>query len=1787
MAESLRDLVVSLSLNTDNFTRNINSVNKQIREAESYFKLASAGVKDFDASAAGLSAKVEMLQRKLHLQKDAVGQYERALTAASSKLQECYTRQEDYAQRLADAKAKQADLRAEVEIATVNYEKYRDSLGDSDSATIAAKANMEAFQQELKEADAEVEKLSGQNDALKRSTQNAADAVNTAQTQLNRANAALRETEAELRETNRQLRTAQSTWTAAGKAMTEFGERCEKIGKSTEQLGKTLTRTVTTPIVGLGTAAVKASLDFESSFAYVRKTVNGTEADFQALAEASKRMSTEIATSTDEINAVMATGGQLGIATEHIEEFARVMIDLSNASTDLDADTAATQLAKFANIMGTSQGQFSNIGSTIAMLGNNFATTEAPIAEMAMRIAGAGKQVGLTEAQVLALATALSSVGIQAQAGGSSISKALINMEVAATTGGDALTDFARICGVTEKQFVEQWKSDPIRVFQLFIERLSQMSDEGISAVAALDEIGVSEIRLRDTMLRAVNATDLFARAQDMAAQAWEENTALADKANVRYNTTASKLTNLKNKAVLFAQTLGDDLRPTLDKIVEGVNGFIDKLSGLDSAERQQIIRIAAVVASIGPLLLAFGKVTRGIGTVSKGIGTFATAVGKAGGGFSGFISVLSKSPAVWAAVAVAVIAGTVALADYVSGAKAAREALKGMEETAKSWKETAADTFYGSSKGLSFFGMSTEDFVKSGESVRQTSAQWLSGLITVWTDGKKETNAIVKEWTDSWKNLTAETRTGLESLKATADAHGYTGLSTQMQADLDTLDAMDKEIGRLLKKRQSRNFTDADRIRLQELVDARDAIAIKYKLVPENGSETEGFETIRKKVNAEIARAQARGQEVSGEVYENAVVASAEGLAALNAELDKQYDAEYAVIQLMDNEAEKQAAINALNERYNAGRRANALEYAQLLSELVPPVWEETNIQTAKTQIGDLTQLLRQYSAAETDAEKKQLLPQLNQLTSQMDEGALTEYVALLTQIQSLMDSGMSEAEVQAMFPDIDFTGALDQLAAIQAYLNSNSWDPNLTSLNEMFGEAVGEEVLKIATDLDMTGAQARWTEWAANPGAITTDAIVQSYTEAKDATKQQPIVEAFVSKYTEIAEGASTASLTPTGLVAYVTAYAEATTGTDVSALNPTNITAMVSAYKELASGTDVSTLTPGEITAYISRYLEAKGVDTSGLTPDAITAFVMAYEEATGGASVSALSPSGVVAMVAKYAEAEGVDLTALNPGQIMATVTAFAEATGCDKSALLKEFTAYITEYKEAEGVRKPTLNVQVGLSGYDLLSYRRWLRNNTVEVEGIVRLKEVYEDPSSALAEEGVRFWKNGEEIPVTAVTADMLTADDVAVLDTDGTMHILISTEVTGAPEAIAEMREQVAEVDQLGVTALGRAAGIMPTSLMGFIDSAEQRIKDAAGRMGQWWNFIYGGDEGIQRTLDTSMQLDFNADRVAELATYVAEVMTAIKNGTPVAQADIDNLQKIMTFVQDLDTAGVGGNITGGIAEELEAAGWDVSAETLATNLETAINSAFIIESPSKRMHPVGENVAAGIGEGASGYDFSTEAGAIASAIEGAIIAALPETAFSGSADTAMAGLASSMSGYSFATAGSAVGTNAKSAVSSSLTSVSLRSVGVNAMAGLAAGIRSGQASVVSAMRRAASAAVSAAKSQLKIASPSRVFRDEVGAMTMKGFGEGVSAEAKKQASVISNAARYLTGAAKDSAIGFNTSSVQNSYSQDSSVTLTGNSFYVRDETDIRSLAIEIATLTKRQQRGKGLRMA
>ena len=1737
MSETLRDLVVSLSLNSDNFTRNIRSVQKQIQEAQSSFKLASAGVADFEKTAAGLSTKLDTLKRTLSLQKDAVGQYERALGQASDKLQECYTRQGDYAQRLEEAKNRQAQLKQEVASAAAAYKQYRAALGETDSATIAARGNLDLVKEEYRQQTAEVRKLSAQQTALQKSTQNAADAFTTAQTKLNNARAAVKQTQADIESCNRALKTAQSQWTAMGKTLEDFGQKASATGKALTGAGKTLTTTVTTPIVAMGTAAIKASLDFESSFTSVRKTVDATESEFSALASASKSMSTQIAASTTEINEVMATAGQLGIANDYLVDFTRTMIDLGN-STDIVANDAASTLAKFANITTMDQSQFGNLGATLVDLGNNFATVESDIMNMSLRLAAAGHQVGLTEPQILGFAAALSSVGVRAEMGGSAFSKALINMEVAAETGGQALEDFARVSGMTAEGFKALWDSDPAAAFQAFIVGLAQMDEAGVSAIATLQEIGIAEIRLRDTLLRSVNANELFAEAQAMAVNAWEENTALTEEANKRYATTESRLTNLKNTAVLFAQQIGDDLNPTIQELIDGANELLEGFLAMDETQRQQIVRMAAYAAAAGPVLLVLGKATKGIGTLSTGIGKFATAVGKAGGGMSGFLSVLSKSPAVWLAIAAATVTATVAFADYISGAKQAREALAAMQQTAEDWKNTAAETFYGTSEGLSFFGMSEGDFSRQ----TQSAQDWLDGLLKVWTDGEKETDEIVSSWTDSFKALTASTREELSNLKATADESGYTGVSEQLARDIETLDSLDAEIEALLKKRQNGYFSEDDQIRLQELIDTREAIEIKYNLTP---ADTDGFEGIAQKVEAEVARAQARGQSgADASVYENAVKAAAEGMAAVNAELDAQYDKEYAVVQLIEDSTERQNALDELNARYNENRLAAAREYAQTLAGVVMPVWEQDDIQQANQQVDTLLTKLREYSMA-GEGEKPAILEDLADLSSEMDEGALTEYLSLITQIQSLMDSGMSEEEVQSMFPEIDVSGLMDQFAGVADYIDLIKTD--LPGLYSMFNESLPEEVLKIATDLDMTGAQARWNAFAANPGAITTEAIITGYTEAEAAAAQQPKIEAFITKYTVTDETDATA-LSPQGIIAYVSAYAEATNGADVSGLTPENVTAMVAAYEELASGADATALKPSEITAYISRYMEANGVDTSGLTPDGLTAFVLAYQEVTGGALTTALTPDDITAMVARYMEADGVDLSALSPDQVEAVVSAYAEATGCDKSQLLTSFTAYITAYQEAEGVTVPQPKTRVVITGYDYLAFNQLNQNPNLELEVPVRLGELDEGELEQKINVGqVKYWQDGVEIPVDMVPENAITPDTVASLDADGTLHVLITPEVTGTQEAVDAIRPVVDEVDQLGVTTAGKAIGLLPTTTMDLIDSAIGRLQSYQETLDYgWWDKFWAsvrGESTDQGVLDTSMKMDFSPETVAGLSAYISELVVAIQQGQQLSEEDLTNLQNIVTFLNGLEMTDTGQHVKEGVAQGMTEAGWSSDAETVAANLQAALNAALGIQSPSTRMKPTGSNVAAGVGAGMGEHDFTGEASLLAGRLSSAVSAAMPASL--------------------------------------------LRPAGLNAMLGLTAGINAGRSGVISAMRSAARAAVNAAKSELQIHSPSKVFEDEVGVMTMRGWGRGVLKESKAQAKIIRNAVRYLTGEAKAGSITTTSNDNRRTYNQQSTISFEGSNFYINDRQDAYALAVEIASLTRRQQRGKGLRMA
>lgn len=294
------------------------------------------------------------------------------------------------------------------------------------------------------------------------------------------------------------------------------------------------------------TAAVRSGVDFESAFAGVRKTVDATETQLASLRKEILQMSNTIPLAATEIAGIAEAAGQLGIETDNISGFTKTMADLGVA-TNMTSEQAATSLARLANITQMPQENFDRLGSTVVALGNNLATTESEIVDMAMRLAGTGSQVGMTEAQILSFSGALSSVGIQAEAGGTAFSTLMSDMQLATATGGEELQNFASVAGMSAEEFKKAFEQDAAQAIVSFIQGLSRAQENGTSAIQVLDDMGISEIRLRDSLLRAAGASDVFTEAIQIGNEAWENNTALTKEAEQRYDTVESKLTLLKN----------------------------------------------------------------------------------------------------------------------------------------------------------------------------------------------------------------------------------------------------------------------------------------------------------------------------------------------------------------------------------------------------------------------------------------------------------------------------------------------------------------------------------------------------------------------------------------------------------------------------------------------------------------------------------------------------------------------------------------------------------------------------------------------------------------------------------------------------------------------------------------------------------------------------------------------------------------------------------------------------------------------------------------------------------------------------------------------------------------------------------------------------------------------------------------------------------------------------------------------------------------------------------------
>ena len=299
-----------------------------------------------------------------------------------------------------------------------------------------------------KEAQKKLNKLNREQEKLS----NSPDGIENKEYKLKNLGDEILATENKLRKLNKQMAEVNElNLNRLIKSLETAGDRLDKASQKTKYLSAAA--------AGGLVVSAKAAMDYESAFAGVEQMVEGTDEELQKINNDIREMALTTPQSATVLAGIAKDAGQLGVSTPYVTEFTKMVADLVSV-TDLGAEEGAANLAKFANVLQMDEKYYSNLGSTILQLGKSAASAETEIVDMAQKVAATGNLTGMTAPQIMAYSTALSDVGIEADAGGSALSKLLRRMQIAVETGNKDLKKFASAAGMSSKEFVAAFRDD-------------------------------------------------------------------------------------------------------------------------------------------------------------------------------------------------------------------------------------------------------------------------------------------------------------------------------------------------------------------------------------------------------------------------------------------------------------------------------------------------------------------------------------------------------------------------------------------------------------------------------------------------------------------------------------------------------------------------------------------------------------------------------------------------------------------------------------------------------------------------------------------------------------------------------------------------------------------------------------------------------------------------------------------------------------------------------------------------------------------------------------------------------------------------------------------------------------------------------------------------------------------------------------------------------------------------------------------------------------------------------
>ena len=405
-----------------------------------------------------------------------------------------------------------------------------------------------------------------------------------------------------------------------------MGDRVIALGSAMTKAGSTMTKGITLPLVGLGTAAVTTTAGFESAMSQVQATM-GITADatsklggqtvntMKALEDLAKEMGASTKFSATEAAAAINNMAMAGYDVEQIYQALPQVLSLASAGA-LDLDYATQLVANGLNVMGLETSDAAEMADKLAVTASKAYGSVSDFGEGILIAGGQAKLANVSLTDTLTALGILGDNGISASEGGTALRNTIKNLYTPTTDAAKALEEL----GVTTAN-----SDGTLRDFQ------EVLKDLGGSLDGLTEEQRVQYMsRIFDTeTISAANA--LLGNCGDR----WDELSASIDNANgaaekmadTQLDNLSGQLTILKSSLEGAAIAFGELLLPLIKKITSAVQRFVDWINNLSDRQKEIIVTIAEVSAVVGPVLIIVGKMIKQVVSVMKVVKVLKTAI--------------------------------------------------------------------------------------------------------------------------------------------------------------------------------------------------------------------------------------------------------------------------------------------------------------------------------------------------------------------------------------------------------------------------------------------------------------------------------------------------------------------------------------------------------------------------------------------------------------------------------------------------------------------------------------------------------------------------------------------------------------------------------------------------------------------------------------------------------------------------------------------------------------------------------------------------------------------------------------------------------------------------------------------------------------------------------------------------------------------------------------------------------------------------------------------------------